>query len=63
MGKWEGIMIHRGFSYLKRSTYLFILEKDKTFGEMAIETNSTRFCSMKAIENTILVNIPAEVYK
>lgn len=45
-----------------KKPYLFTLGPDKSFGEMAIVTNTLRMCSVKALENTELITIPKEVY-
>lgn len=43
--------------------YLFTLGPGKSFGEMAILSNSYRMCSMKAIDYSELIVISKEIYK
>ena len=45
-----------------KQPYLFTLGPDKSFGEMALITNTLRMCSVKALENTELIVVPKEVY-
>ena len=42
--------------------YLFSLEQGRSFGEMALLSDSERMCSIKAVENTDLIVITKEVY-